>query len=78
KKKLRVEIFGGGIIGGEDDDEDQMVDLRLSEIVVATNDFSDENKLGEGGFGSVYKGKVAANGMDVAIKRLSPNSRQGL
>lgn len=57
KKKLRVEIFGGGIIGGEDDDEDQMVDLRLSEIVVATNDFSDENKLGEGGFGSVYKVK---------------------
>ncbi|KAG7564145.1 Protein kinase domain [Arabidopsis suecica] len=64
------------IFGGEDDDGDQ-IELRLSEIMVATNNFSDENKLGEGGFGSVYKGKLT-NGMDVAIKRLSPNSRQGL
>ncbi|XP_052301301.1 G-type lectin S-receptor-like serine/threonine-protein kinase RKS1 isoform X33 [Populus trichocarpa] len=34
------------------------------------------NKLGQGGFGSVYKG-LLANGLEVAIKRLSRSSRQG-
>ncbi|KAK4439300.1 Cysteine-rich receptor-like protein kinase [Sesamum alatum] len=42
----------------------------------ATNDFSDNNKLGQGGFGSVYKGKLS-NGQEIAVKRLSRNSGQG-
>ncbi|XP_062013386.1 cysteine-rich receptor-like protein kinase 44 [Rosa rugosa] len=42
----------------------------------ATDDFSDENKLGQGGFGAVYKGRLA-NGQDIAVKRLSKNSEQG-
>nr|GMD91809.1 cysteine-rich receptor-like protein kinase 25 [Ipomoea batatas] len=45
-------------------------------IQAITNDFSSENKIGEGGYGSVYKGKLP-NGLEVAIKRLSRNSRQG-
>ncbi|KAF7850310.1 hypothetical protein BT93_L5639 [Corymbia citriodora subsp. variegata] len=45
-------------------------------IVNATNNFSDNNKLGEGGFGAVYKG-VLENGQEIAVKRLSENSRQG-
>ena len=32
--------------------------FNLSTIMAATNNFSDENKLGEGGFGSVYWGKT--------------------
>nr|GMC81538.1 putative receptor-like protein kinase At4g00960 [Ipomoea batatas] len=44
-------------------------------IRTATNNFSDSNKLGQGGFGPVYKGKL--NGHDVAVKRLSRNSGQG-
>uniref|UniRef100_A0A0C9RPD1 TSA: Wollemia nobilis Ref_Wollemi_Transcript_5712_1424 transcribed RNA sequence n=1 Tax=Wollemia nobilis TaxID=56998 RepID=A0A0C9RPD1_9CONI len=40
-----------------------------------TGDFCNENKLGEGGFGSVYKGK-ALDGRTLAIKRLAINSRQ--
>ncbi|KAL1537391.1 hypothetical protein AAHA92_29910 [Salvia divinorum] len=49
----------------------------FSTIKAATNDFSDDNKLGEGGFGSVYKGKLP-NGQEIAVKRLSRDSGQGV
>nr|BAJ91516.1 predicted protein [Hordeum vulgare subsp. vulgare] len=51
--------------------------LSFSQIENATDNFSAENKLGEGGFGPVYKGNLQ-NGQDVAIKRLAANSGQGL
>ncbi|XP_026377859.1 putative receptor-like protein kinase At4g00960 [Papaver somniferum] len=43
----------------------------------ATDEFSDANKLVEGGFRVVYKGKLR-NGQEIAVKRLSVNSGQGL
>ncbi|CAI0460652.1 unnamed protein product [Linum tenue] len=43
----------------------------------ATNNFADENKLGQGGFGVVYKGKMVG-GQEIAVKRLSTGSKQGL
>nr|GMD11420.1 receptor-like serine/threonine-protein kinase SD1-7 isoform X1 [Ipomoea batatas] len=46
-------------------------------VALATDNFSIANKLGEGGFGPVYKGKLL-NGQLVAIKRLSKRSGQGL
>ncbi|KAJ7946879.1 Receptor-like kinase [Quillaja saponaria] len=49
----------------------------LSSTLAATDNFSYANKLGEGGFGSVYKG-VLQNGMAIAIKRLSKYSGQGI
>ncbi|XP_076942081.1 G-type lectin S-receptor-like serine/threonine-protein kinase RKS1 [Bidens hawaiensis] len=49
----------------------------LSTIVAATDNFSSLNKLGEGGFGSVYKGTLP-NGQEIAIKRLSQSSSQGM
>ncbi|XP_019171526.1 PREDICTED: cysteine-rich receptor-like protein kinase 10 [Ipomoea nil] len=45
-------------------------------IRTATNNFSDSNKLGQGGFGVVYQGKLP-NGQEVAVKRLSRDSVQG-
>ncbi|XP_038903762.1 G-type lectin S-receptor-like serine/threonine-protein kinase At4g27290 isoform X2 [Benincasa hispida] len=48
----------------------------LSVINSATDNFSLNNKLGEGGFGPVYKGKLT-NGQDIAVKRLSQSSGQG-
>ncbi|KAK5770869.1 hypothetical protein PVK06_047026 [Gossypium arboreum] len=46
-------------------------------ILAATNNFSEENKLGKGGFGPVYMGKFPG-GEKVAVKRLSSVSGQGL
>ncbi|GAB4854121.1 hypothetical protein Ancab_039716 [Ancistrocladus abbreviatus] len=46
-------------------------------IETATNYFSPSNKLGEGGFGPVYKGKLPG-GQEIAVKRLAKNSGQGV
>ncbi|XP_059439869.1 cysteine-rich receptor-like protein kinase 10 [Corylus avellana] len=50
--------------------------IDLASILAATNNFSDSNKLGEGGFGPVYKG-ILSDGKEVAVKRLSYCSEQG-
>ncbi|KAI4342928.1 hypothetical protein MLD38_027491 [Melastoma candidum] len=50
--------------------------FQLAEIEEATGNFSDENKLGEGGFGAVYKGTLP-DGQEIAAKRLSRFSGQG-
>ncbi|XP_066323462.1 cysteine-rich receptor-like protein kinase 34 [Miscanthus floridulus] len=50
--------------------------LNLVVVRAATNNFSDENKLGEGGFGEVFKGTLQ-DGKEIAVKRLSQNSSQG-
>ncbi|CAH9130883.1 unnamed protein product [Cuscuta epithymum] len=49
----------------------------FSTIFEATSNFSEENKLGQGGFGSVYKGTLIG-GEEIAVKRLSEKSRQGV
>ncbi|XP_021296968.1 G-type lectin S-receptor-like serine/threonine-protein kinase At4g03230 isoform X1 [Herrania umbratica] len=49
----------------------------LESVLVATDNFAEANKLGQGGFGSVYKGKLP-RGQEIAIKRLSRGSGQGL
>ncbi|KAL2475496.1 G-type lectin S-receptor-like serine/threonine-protein kinase [Abeliophyllum distichum] len=43
----------------------------------ATDQFHDDNMLGKGGFGPVYKGKLA-DGKEIAVKRLSAASGQGM
>ncbi|EHA8589191.1 G-type lectin S-receptor-like serine/threonine-protein kinase [Cocos nucifera] len=48
----------------------------LGTIIAATNNFSIENKLGQGGFGPVYKGKLEEE-QEIAVKRLSKTSAQG-
>ncbi|KAJ1291215.1 hypothetical protein BS78_02G300900 [Paspalum vaginatum] len=49
----------------------------FDQIADATNNFSDDHKLGQGGFGPVYKGELPG-GLEIAIKRLSSDSVQGL
>ncbi|KAF3591189.1 hypothetical protein DY000_02026673 [Brassica cretica] len=46
-------------------------------IEVATNNFSERNKIGRGGFGDVFKGTLMPGGREVAVKRLSRTSEQG-
>ncbi|XP_031264656.1 G-type lectin S-receptor-like serine/threonine-protein kinase B120 isoform X1 [Pistacia vera] len=51
--------------------------FNFNTIAIATNNFSDENKLGQGGFGPVYQGKLPEE-QEIAVKRLSRKSVQGL
>ncbi|KAF3948857.1 hypothetical protein CMV_025196 [Castanea mollissima] len=51
--------------------------FNFTTVATATNKFSPANVIGAGGFGPVYKGRLC-NGQDIAVKRLSKNSRQGL
>ncbi|GLT51789.1 hypothetical protein SLA2020_251730 [Shorea laevis] len=67
----------------KDDDEAELLGIgprpntfRYAELRAATDDFSPSNKLGEGGFGPVYKGKLS-DGRAVAVKQLSVASHQG-
>ncbi|KAL3742008.1 hypothetical protein ACJRO7_017485 [Eucalyptus globulus] len=46
-------------------------------VAAATSNFSSVNELGQGGFGSVYKGMMN-NGTEIAVKRLSKYSGQGI
>ncbi|CAI0459197.1 unnamed protein product, partial [Linum tenue] len=59
-------------------DKDSSVPIfEVNDIFVATGNFSLTNKLGQGGFGSVYKG-LLRDGREVAVKRLSHTSTQGV
>ncbi|KAJ7951787.1 putative Receptor protein kinase [Quillaja saponaria] len=51
--------------------------FSFESIATATNNFSSANKLGQGGYGPVYKGKLK-DGQEIAVKRLSKSSGQGL
>ncbi|WVZ91192.1 hypothetical protein U9M48_037396 [Paspalum notatum var. saurae] len=69
------------------DDEPEMEDefekgtgpkrFCYGELAIATHNFSDKQKLGEGGFGSVYRGYLKDIDLHVAIKRVSKGSKQG-
>ncbi|KAF7852320.1 hypothetical protein BT93_L4613 [Corymbia citriodora subsp. variegata] len=68
-------------------EEDPIVGNKISElhslqfdvgaIKAATDYFSNHNKLGEGGFGPVYRGTLPC-GRKIAAKRLSQSSKQGV
>ncbi|KAM3747154.1 hypothetical protein ACB098_05G015100 [Castanea mollissima] len=79
-QSLHITSTKGSFVGNELKDSGTHPDILifdLSCIVAATENFSPTNKLGQGGFGSVYKG-LLSNGQQIAVKRLSKSSRQGI
>ncbi|KAF8093023.1 hypothetical protein N665_0393s0023 [Sinapis alba] len=81
KAKDRRRKVNNGINGCtveySDSDGHFMLRFDLSMIISATADFSPENKLGQGGFGTVYKGTLL-NGKEIAVKRLTRGSEGGI
>ncbi|KAF0897718.1 hypothetical protein E2562_000434 [Oryza meyeriana var. granulata] len=75
-------IFSGlmlGDISTSSELSDRKVDFPIfsfREIASATNNFSDSNILGHGGFGTVYKGTMEGD-KEIAVKRLCKGSGQG-
>ncbi|WJX14810.1 hypothetical protein P8452_05021 [Trifolium repens] len=54
----------------------ESLEFDFATIEIATNNFSDDSKIGKGGYGQVYKGTLP-NGQEIAVKRLSKTSGQG-
>ncbi|CAM8993006.1 unnamed protein product [Rhodiola kirilowii] len=66
---MRIIKDGDAVRGAE-------LQVHFETIKAATSNFSDSHKLGQGGFGTVYKGQLV-DGQEIAVKRLSANSGQG-
>jgi serine/threonine protein kinase len=68
-----------GDIGMDDEFEKGIGPRRFTyrELIRATKNFAEGGKLGEGGFGGVYKGLLSESNTDVAVKRVSKGSKQG-
>ncbi|KAK0600474.1 hypothetical protein LWI29_015358 [Acer saccharum] len=80
---LLVVLWMKGCFGGKDLENKELraLDLQtgyftLRQIKAATNNFDPANKIGEGGFGPVYKGTLSDGGV-IAVKQLSSRSKQG-
>lgn len=65
------------VLGQDDNNVIDVPFFNFETILKATNNFSDANKLGRGGFGPVYKGSFGG-GREMAVKRLSSQSGQGI
>lgn len=78
KDILTKQILGYSKAPNELGDENvELPFVSFGDIAAATNNFSEDNTLGQGGFGKVYKGTLGQN-MEVAIKRLGQGSGQGV
>ncbi|PIA33880.1 hypothetical protein AQUCO_03900021v1 [Aquilegia coerulea] len=76
-------LWKKGCLEGKDLEDKELRGLELQtgyftlrQIKAATGNFDISNKIGEGGFGSVYKG-VLPDGSIIAVKQLSSKSKQG-
>ncbi|XP_058092189.1 cysteine-rich receptor-like protein kinase 44 isoform X6 [Magnolia sinica] len=73
RRKKSKPVIDKGIEGNDQ----ESLKFDLGTIRAATDNFFEDNKLGEGGFGAVYKGRLS-DGQEIAVKRLSRHSGQGL
>ncbi|GLT50962.1 hypothetical protein SLA2020_244140 [Shorea laevis] len=80
---LLVVLQMKGYFGSKDPEDNELHGLNLQtgyftlkQIKAATDNFNPVNKIGEGGFGPVYKG-VMSDGVVIAVKQLTSKSKQG-
>ncbi|XP_074587183.1 cysteine-rich receptor-like protein kinase 43 isoform X2 [Curcuma longa] len=79
---LMKSFFGGRKKAAKEDEDLEKIAakeekaFRYEKLVAATHNFSPKQKLGEGGFGPVFKGRLE-DGREVAVKQLGKGSRQG-
>ncbi|XP_027117684.1 L-type lectin-domain containing receptor kinase IV.1-like [Coffea arabica] len=52
--------------------------FKYKDLYIATKGFREQELLGEGGFGRVYKGVMPTNRVEVAVKKVSHHARQGM
>ncbi|CAL9227278.1 unnamed protein product [Arabidopsis halleri] len=52
--------------------------FAYKDLYIATKGFKNSELLGKGGFGKVYKGTLSTSNMDIAVKKVSHDSRQGM
>ncbi|XP_031275937.1 L-type lectin-domain containing receptor kinase IV.1-like [Pistacia vera] len=52
--------------------------FKYKDLYIATKGFKDKGLLGSGGFGRVYKGVLPSSKLEIAVKRISHESRQGM
>ncbi|XP_050370264.1 G-type lectin S-receptor-like serine/threonine-protein kinase SD1-1 [Argentina anserina] len=79
RTKFKEKIGNNGTTNQNYDRQNEDIELpifSLSTVLTATDNFSVNKKLGEGGFGPVYKGSLV-DGQEIAVKRLSLSSGQG-
>ncbi|PON32374.1 GPCR kinase [Parasponia andersonii] len=77
QKKKEAEMFN---LTSINDDLERGAGPRrfsYSDLASATNNFSNKKKLGQGGFGAVYKGYLKDLDLVVAVKKISSGSKQG-
>ncbi|XP_062197821.1 cysteine-rich receptor-like protein kinase 10 isoform X2 [Phragmites australis] len=77
KSKAKMNVHEGEeLIWGLEGRSSEFMIYDFSQVLEATGNFSEENKLGQGGFGPVYKGRFP-DGLEIAVKRLASHSGQG-
>lgn len=76
-KEYSTDLSGSVDVVTEQVNGPELALFSFNFVANSTDNFSEENKLGQGGFGPVYKGNLPG-GQEIAVKRLSRKSGQGL
>ncbi|KAL5983222.1 hypothetical protein ACLOJK_017306 [Asimina triloba] len=77
RRKLKADVWRLRLAGLLEHSTKGPHKFRLKDLRSATGNFHPRNKLGQGGFGTVYKGFLRGINKEVAVKRVSKESSQG-